>query len=69
LTELEILHGVLNNPAMANTLYSIFAIRYPSAASGGGTVNYMETAQPDELNDLDGNGSGRAAERKLKLAA
>jgi len=67
-TELEILHGVLNNPAMAE--HTFFYLRNPAYTKGKPPDQFLEIPTPDEIAELGPQGAqGRAAERQAKLAA
>jgi tetratricopeptide (TPR) repeat protein len=67
-TELEILHGVLNNPAMAD--HAFFYLRDPSYVEGKPPEQYRECATPDEVAILGAEeAERRAARRRAKLGA
>lgn len=67
-TELEILHGVLNDPAMAG--HSFFYLRDPANSQGKPAAQFQEVAGADEIASLGApEAERRAAERRAKLAA
>jgi uncharacterized protein DUF4062/NACHT domain-containing protein len=69
-TELEILHGVLNNPGMAD--HAFFYFRDPAfidSLPAAGQDSYRETPTPDEIEQSGLAEAGRRAEgRKRQLA-
>jgi len=71
LTELEILHGVLNNPAMANHAYFYFRdSAYIETVSDSERIDMIEMDTAEDLDEfgLD-EAARRAEERKYRLAA
>src|SRR5205823_4806157 len=70
-TELEVLHGVLNNPQMAE--HAFFYFRNPSyldSLPSERQADFRETATPEEIQELGAEESARRAqERKHKLAS
>ena len=69
-TELEILHGVLNNPAMAgNALFYFRKPTYLSSISKDKRADFEEIATPDEIQQYGMNEAQRRAdERRKKLS-
>jgi hypothetical protein len=67
-TELEILHGVLNDPAMAE--HTFFYLRDPAYVEGKPPGQFRETPLPEELATLGPQeAERRAAARSARLAA
>ena len=67
-TELEILHGVLNDRAMAD--HSFFYLRDPAYVEGKPPEQFRETPTADEIASLGAEGAAqRAEDRQAKLAA
>ncbi len=67
-TELEILHGVLRDPAMTD--HAFFYLRDPAYAKARPAEQYRETAGPQEIASLGAEEADRrAADRRTKLAA
>jgi tetratricopeptide (TPR) repeat protein len=67
-TELEILHGVLNDPAMAE--HTFFYLRDPAYVEGKPAQQFCEMATPEEIAELGPQkAKRRAADRKAKLQA
>jgi hypothetical protein len=66
-TELEILHGVLNDPTMAE--HAFFYLRDPAYVEGKAPDQFREIATPDEIASFGPQeAERRAAERRGKLA-
>ncbi|MEI8334739.1 MAG: tetratricopeptide repeat protein, partial [Chloroflexota bacterium] len=67
-TELEILHGVLRDPAMAD--HAFFYLRDPAYAESRPAEAYREVPTPDEVRDLGpAEAERRAADRRERLVA
>ncbi len=67
-TELEILHGVLNEPAMAT--HTFFYLRDPAYVADRSPDQYSEVASAEEIAALGAEAAARkATEREAKLAA
>ena len=65
-TELEILHGVLRDPAMAD--HAFFYFRDPAYVEGKPPDRYLEVPTADEIASFGaGEAARRAAERQAKL--
>jgi len=66
-TELEIFHGVLNDPAMAE--HAFFYLRDPAFVEGKSPEQYRETAKPKDIAEHGPEEAERlATERSVKLA-
>lgn len=65
-TELEILHGVLNNPEMAE--HAFFYLRDPAYVSKK-PMEYRESATPEEIERYGEDETGRRAQRRREKLA
>lgn len=66
-TELEILHGVLNDPSMAD--HAFFYLRDPAYVEGKPPERYREVPAPEEIASVGPQeAERRAGERQAKLA-
>ena len=66
-TELEILHGVLNDPEMAE--HAFFYLRDPAYVDGRPAEQYREIALPEEIAELSAEEAGRRAEERCQKLA